>query len=111
MEVPALAPRKALKVSASSTAQGERGAASARADPKEPDAQEEAAEAAMEQAEEEEPMPREAEARKSAGAKVPSIAKATEGEAKAPRTSEAEVVETEARKASVPPPVQDLPPS
>ncbi|XP_066320445.1 uncharacterized protein [Miscanthus floridulus] len=99
VEVPVLAPRKALKVSASSTAQWvmeaqttiQRGAASARADPKEPDAQEEAAEAAMEQAEEEEPTPREAEARKSARAKAPSVAEATEAEA--PRTSEAEATE------------------
>ncbi|XP_066334478.1 golgin candidate 5-like [Miscanthus floridulus] len=99
MEVPALAPRKALKVSASSTAQWvmeaqtaiQRGMASARADPKEPDAQEEAAEVATEQAEEEEPTPREAEAHESAGAEAPSVAEATEVEA--PRTSEAEATE------------------
>ncbi|XP_066311447.1 uncharacterized protein [Miscanthus floridulus] len=99
MEVPALAPRKTLKVSASSTTQWvteaqttiQRGVASARADPKEPDAQGEAAEAAMEQAEEEAPTPREAKARKSARAEVPLVAEATEAEA--PRASEAEATE------------------
>jgi len=38
----------------------------------------------MEQAEEEEPTPREAEAHESDGAEVPSVTEATEGEAKAP---------------------------
>ncbi|XP_066316640.1 uncharacterized protein [Miscanthus floridulus] len=100
VEVPTLAQHKALKVSAGSTAQWvteaqtakQHGVASARADPKEPDAQGEAAEAAMEQAEEE-PMPREAEDHESTGAKVPSVAQATE--VKAPRTSEAEATEAE----------------
>ncbi|XP_066373634.1 uncharacterized protein [Miscanthus floridulus] len=91
VEVPALAPRKALKVSASSTAHSECGAALARADPKEPDAQEEASEAAMEQAEEEEPTPREVEAHKSARAEAPSVAEATKAEA--PRTSKAKAME------------------
>ena len=79
MEVPTLAPHKALKVSASSTAQWvmeaqtaiQCGAALARVDPKELGAQGEATEAATEQAEEEEPTPREAEARESAGAEAP----------------------------------------
>ncbi|XP_066323208.1 basal body protein 10-like [Miscanthus floridulus] len=69
-EVPALAPRKALKVSASSTAQWvveaqaaiQHGAALLRANLKESVAQGEATEAAMEQAEGEEPTPHEAEA-------------------------------------------------
>ncbi|XP_066314898.1 uncharacterized protein [Miscanthus floridulus] len=114
----------------------QRGVASARADPKEPNAQGEAAEAAMEQAEEEAPMPREAEARESARAKAPLVAEATEAEA--PRASEAEAteagvpriiearvaeagmstvkpaaqeVETEAGQASIVPPVQGPPPS
>ncbi|XP_066373277.1 uncharacterized protein [Miscanthus floridulus] len=93
VEVPALAPHKVLKVSASSIAQGEHGAALAGADPKELDAQEEVAEAAMEQAEEEEPMAREAEAHESAGAEAPLVTEATEAEA--PRTSEAEATEAE----------------
>ena len=69
-------------------------------------------------------MPCEAKARESDEAEAPSVAEATEGEVEAPRTSEAKVVETgaprtievevaetEAGEASVPPPVQDLPPS
>ncbi|XP_066354397.1 uncharacterized protein [Miscanthus floridulus] len=98
----------ALKVSIGSTAQWvveaqaaiQHGAASARADPKEPVAQGEATEVAMEQAEEEEPMPREAEAHESDEAKVPSVAEATEAEAEALRTSEAEATEAEALRAS-----------
>ena len=89
----------------------QRGAASARADPKEPIAPEEAIEAATKQAGEEAPTPREAEAHESDEAEAPSVAEATEGEVKAPKTFEAEVAETEAGEASVPPPVQDLPPS
>ncbi|XP_066361028.1 uncharacterized protein [Miscanthus floridulus] len=119
VEVPALAPRKALKVSTSSTAQWvveaqaaiQRGTASARANPKEPIAQGEDAEAATMQAGEEAPMPHEAEAHESDGAKAPSVAEATEAEAeaeapktfkaeatkaKASRTTEAEVAEAEA---------------
>ncbi|XP_066392786.1 uncharacterized protein [Miscanthus floridulus] len=100
-EAPALAPHKALKVSTSSPTQWvveaqaaiERGAASARADPKEPVAQEEATEAATKQAREEAPMPHEAEARASDEAETPPVAEATEGEAEAPRTSEAKATE------------------
>ncbi|XP_066308438.1 uncharacterized protein [Miscanthus floridulus] len=104
-KVPALAPRKALKVSTSSTAQWvveaqaaiQRGAASARADLKEPVVQGEAIEVATKQAEEkEEPTPREAEARESDGAKAPLVTEATEGEAEAPWTSKAEATEAEA---------------
>jgi len=84
---------------------------SARADPKEPVAPEEATEAATKQVGEEAPTPREAEAHESDEAKVPLVAEATEGEVKASRTSEAEVAETEAGEALVPPPVQDLLPS
>ncbi|XP_066364984.1 uncharacterized protein [Miscanthus floridulus] len=99
VEVPTLAPRKALKVSSGSTAQCvtevqtaiQRGVASARADPKELGAQGEAVEVAMEQVEEEEPTPREAEARKLAGAEAPLVTEATEAEA--PRASEAEATE------------------
>ncbi|XP_066374525.1 fruit protein pKIWI501-like [Miscanthus floridulus] len=101
---PALAPRKALKVSTSSPAQWvvevqaaiERGAASARADPKEPVAQGEATEAATKQAGEEAPMPHEAEARASDETEAPPVTEATEGEAEAPRTSEAKAMEAEA---------------
>ncbi|XP_066361355.1 uncharacterized protein [Miscanthus floridulus] len=103
-EVPALAPHKALKVSASSTAQWvmeaqaaiQHGAASARADPKKPVAQGEATEVATKQAEEEEPTLYEAKARESDGAKAPSVAEATKGEAEAPRTSEAKATEARA---------------
>ncbi|XP_066373642.1 uncharacterized protein [Miscanthus floridulus] len=150
-EAPILAPRKALKVSTSSTAQWvvevqaaiQRGAVSAGADPKEPVAQGEAIEVAMKQAGEEAPTPREAEAHESDEAEAPLVAEATKGEAEATeagasRTTEAEVAEagalgtteaevaeagvgaaepvaqeakTEAGQASVPPPVQDPPPS
>ncbi|XP_066344546.1 uncharacterized protein [Miscanthus floridulus] len=158
-EAPTLAPHKALKVSTSSTARWvveaqatiQRGAASARANPKEPDAQGEATEAAMRQAGEEAPTPREAEAIEPDEVEAQSVAEATEGEAEAPRTSKAEVMEprasrtieaevaeagapgtteaevgeasmgamepaaqeaeTEVGQASVPPPVQDPPPS
>ncbi|XP_066361291.1 fruit protein pKIWI501-like [Miscanthus floridulus] len=107
-EAPALAPRKALKVSTSSTARWvveaqaaiQRGAALARADPKEPVAQGEAAEVVMKEVGEEAPKPYEADAHESDKAEVPSVAEATEGEAEAPRTSEAEVVEVEASRPS-----------
>ncbi|XP_066342059.1 uncharacterized protein [Miscanthus floridulus] len=129
-EVPALAPRKALKVSTGSTAQGvveeqaamQRGAASAKADPKGPAVQgEKATEAAVEQAGEEVPSMAEAtegetETPNAPEAEVvetraPMITEAEAAEAEAPRTPEAEAVETEAGEVSVPPPVQDLPPS
>ena len=79
MEVPALAPCKALKVSTSSTAQQaveaqaavQRGAASAQADREGPVAQEEAPGAATEQTEEEGPTPRVVEAHESDGAGAP----------------------------------------
>ena len=100
-EAPALASRKALKVSTSSTAQWvveaqaamQRGASSVRADPKEPVAQGEATEVATKQAEEEEPTPYEAEAHELDEAEAPSVAEATEAEAEALRTSEAEATE------------------
>jgi len=66
----------------------QRGAASARADLKEPVAQGEATEVAMKQEGEEAPTPHEP-----GEAEVPSIAEATEGEVDAPRTSEAEVAD------------------
>ncbi|XP_066320286.1 uncharacterized protein [Miscanthus floridulus] len=107
-EVPALAPRKALKVSTSSTARWvvdtqaalRHCAALARADPKEAVAQGEATEAAMNQAGEEAPMPHEVGALGSGEAEASSIAEATEGEAEAPKTSEAEVAEARASRAS-----------
>ena len=88
-EAPALAPRKALKVSTSSTTQWvveaqaaiQHGAVSARANSKEPVALEEAIEVATKQAGEEAPTPREAEARESSEAEAPTIVEATEGEA------------------------------
>ena len=99
MEVPTLAPLKALKVSPSSTAHWvveaqatiQCGVASARADPKEPVAQGEAAEVAPTQMGEGAPSPHEAKARGSDGAEGPSVAEAIEGEAS--WTSEAEVME------------------
>ncbi|XP_066323911.1 uncharacterized protein [Miscanthus floridulus] len=105
-EAPALAPRKALKVSTSSTAQWvmeaqaaiQRGAASARADPKEPDAQGEVTEAATKRVGKEAPMSLEAEAHELDEAEVPSAAEATEGEAEAPRTSKAEATEAGASR-------------
>ncbi|XP_066374979.1 uncharacterized protein [Miscanthus floridulus] len=104
VEAPALAPRKALKVSTSSTthrvveaqATIQRGTASARADPKEPVNQGEVIKAATKSAGLEAPTPCEARALELDEAKAPSIAEATEGEAKAPRTSEAEVAEARA---------------
>ncbi|XP_066341631.1 uncharacterized protein [Miscanthus floridulus] len=71
VEALALVPRKALK---------------------EPVTQGEAIEVAIEQAGEEAPTPREAEALEPSEVEAPSIAEATEGEAEVPRTSEAEVV-------------------
>ncbi|XP_066383246.1 uncharacterized protein [Miscanthus floridulus] len=105
MDVPALAPLKALKVSPSSTAHWvveaqaaiQRGAASARADPKEPVAQGEAAEVASTQTGEGAPSPREAKARGSDGSEAPSVAEAPQAseveatEAVVPRTTEATV--------------------
>ena len=78
----------------------QRGAASARADPKEPVALEEAAKAATKQAGEETPTPHEAEARESYEAEAPSVIEATEGEVEAPRTSKAEVAEAGAPRAT-----------
>ncbi|XP_066385097.1 uncharacterized protein [Miscanthus floridulus] len=105
-EVPTLAPHKALKVSASSTAQWvmevqaaiQHGAASARVDPKELDAQGEAIEAASQRAGDEALTSLEVEARESNRAKAPSVTEATEGEAKAPKTSKAEATEAGASK-------------
>ena len=73
-----MAPLKALKVNPGSTAHWvaeaqatlQRGAASARADPKEPDAQGGATEVTPTQMGEGAPPPREAEARKSDGAEA-----------------------------------------
>ncbi|XP_066373569.1 uncharacterized protein [Miscanthus floridulus] len=87
-EAPALVPRKALK----------RGAASARAGPKEPVAQGEVAEAATKRSGEDAPTSLEAEARESDEDEAPSAAGAAEGEAKAPRTSEAEATEAGASR-------------
>ncbi|XP_066311297.1 uncharacterized protein [Miscanthus floridulus] len=97
-EVPALAPLKSLKVSTGSAAQQvveaqaavQHGEASARADPRELVAQGEVTWVATEQAREEMPMPRVAEAHESDGVEAPSVAKATEGGTEAPQTSEAE---------------------
>ena len=117
-----MAPLKALKVSASATARWvvdtqaalQRGSASSRA-----------TEVAAKQAGDEAPTPCEAGALKAGEAEAPTIAEAIEGEAGAPRTTEAEVAEassgaaepsaqdaeTEAGQAPVRPPVQDPPPS
>ncbi|XP_066311125.1 uncharacterized protein [Miscanthus floridulus] len=100
-EAPALAPRKALKVSTGSPAQWvveaqaaiEHGAALARADLKEPVAQGEATKAAPKQVGAEAPTLREAKARVSDEAEAPQVAEATEGEDEAPRASEAEAME------------------
>ena len=120
-----MAPCKALKVSASSTAQRvaeaqttvQRGVASAEADLEEPVAQGEAPEVATERACEEAPKTSEAEV---AEARAPKVEVPSVG---ALGTIEAEVVEAsvvdpvtrdtemEARQALVPPLVQDLSPS
>ncbi|XP_066343983.1 KNR4/SMI1 homolog [Miscanthus floridulus] len=105
-EAPALEPRKALKVSTSSTTKWvmeaqptiQRGTALARADPKEPDAQGEATKVASQRARDEAPKSLEAEAHESDGDEVPSVAEATKGEAKAPKTSEAEATEARASR-------------
>ena len=94
-----MAPLKALKVSPGSAAHWvaeaqaaiQRGAASARADPKEPATQGGAAEATLTQTGEGALPPREGEAHESDGAEVPLVAEATEVEA--PRASEAEATE------------------
>ena len=103
-----MAPLKALKVSPSSIAHWvveaqaaiQRGAASVRADPKEPVAQGGAAKVTPTQAGEGAPAPRKAEARESDGAEVPSVAEATEVEAlgisEAEATGEAAAAEVEA---------------
>ena len=95
----------------------QRGAASARTDPKEPVAEGEAAVAAKEQAGEKAPRTSKAEV---AEARAPEVEVPSAG---APRTIEAEVVEAsatdpvaqdtemEAGQALVPPPVQDLLPA
>ncbi|XP_066308519.1 uncharacterized protein [Miscanthus floridulus] len=105
-EAPSLAPCKALKVSASSTAQWvaevqaaiQHGVASVRADLKEPVAQGEATEVATEQAEEEETMPCEAEAYEPDEAEASLVAEATEAEAEALRTSKAKATEAGASR-------------
>jgi len=103
-----LAPLKALKASSGSSAHWvaeaqaaiQRGAASARADPKEPATQGGAAEATPTQTGEGAPLPHEGEARESDGAEVPAVAEATEVEAlrvsEAKATAEAAVAEVEA---------------
>ncbi|XP_066316622.1 uncharacterized protein [Miscanthus floridulus] len=99
MEVPTLAPLKALKVNPSSIthwvaeaqATLQRGMALARADPKESVTQGGATKAAPTQTGEGAPSPRKGEAHESDGAKVPSVAEATE--IGAPRVSEAEATE------------------
>ena len=78
----------------------QRGAVSAGADLEEPVAQGEATGAATEQAEEEDPTPREVEAHESDGTGAPSVVEATEVEVEALRTSEAEVTGAEALRAS-----------
>ncbi|XP_066391788.1 uncharacterized protein [Miscanthus floridulus] len=98
-EVPTLAPLKVLKVNPSSTAYWvaeaqaalQRGAASARDDPKEPATQGGATEAASTQTGEGAPTPHEGKARKSDRAKVPSATEAAEVEV--PLVSEAEAAE------------------
>ncbi|XP_066347823.1 uncharacterized protein [Miscanthus floridulus] len=103
-EVPTLAPLKALKVSPGSSAHWvaeaqaaiQCGAASARADPKEPATQGGAAEATPTQAGEGALPPCEGEARESDGAEVPLVAEATEVEA--PGVSKAEATEAGAPK-------------
>ncbi|XP_066384658.1 uncharacterized protein [Miscanthus floridulus] len=99
VEVPTLAPLKALKVNLGSTAHWvaeaqaaiQRGAALARANPKEPATQGGAAEAILTQTGDGAPPPHEGEAHESDGAEVPSVAEATEVEA--PRVSEAKATE------------------
>ncbi|XP_066320226.1 uncharacterized protein [Miscanthus floridulus] len=78
----------------------QRGAASAKADPKEPNTQGEATKAASQRAGDEAPTSLEVEAHESDGAEAPSVTKATEGEAEAPKTSEAEATEAGASRAT-----------
>ena len=100
MEVPALAPRKALKVSTGPPAHQvaeaqtavQPNAAPAGADLKRSVVQEEAPEAATEHTEEEGPTPRVAEAHESDEAKAPPVTEAG-NKAEAPGTPEAEMVE------------------
>ena len=112
MEEPALAPRKALKVSTSSTAHRaaealaavQHGAASGGVGPEEPSAEGKGAEVATERAGEDKSMPREVVG---LGARAPKASEAravdagaTEGEmaeARAPSSVESEAVGTEAR--------------
>ncbi|XP_066334355.1 uncharacterized protein [Miscanthus floridulus] len=106
VEVLSLAPLKVLKVSPGSSAYWvaeaqaalQRGAASARVDPKEPATQEEAAEATLTQTREGVLPPREGKAHESDGTGVPLVAEATEVEV--PRVSEAEATEAGAPKAA-----------
>ncbi|XP_066373122.1 uncharacterized protein [Miscanthus floridulus] len=110
-EVPTLAPLKALKVNPGSTAHWvaeaqavlQHGVASARVDPKEPATQEGAVEAALTQAGEGVPPPRDGEARgsdavvvplaaESTRTEVPGVSQAGVTEAVAPRTVEATAV-------------------
>ncbi|XP_066396170.1 uncharacterized protein [Miscanthus floridulus] len=103
-EVPTLAPLKALKVNPGSIAHWvvevqaalQRGAASARANPKELATQGGATEVAPTQTGEGAPPPHEGEVRELDGAEVPLVAKATEVEA--PRVSKAEAAEAGAPK-------------
>ena len=90
----------------------QRGAASTRADPKEPVAQGEATEVATEQAGEEAPRTSEAEVAEARAFEVkvvdagaPSTTEAEVAEVGALETTEAEVAETEAGQALVRPPV------
>ncbi|XP_066395845.1 uncharacterized protein [Miscanthus floridulus] len=103
-EVLSLAPLKALKVSPGSSAHWvaevqaalQHGAASARADPKEPVTQGGVAEATPTQTGEGVLSPREGEAHESDGAEVPLVAEATEVEV--PRVPEAKAMEAGALK-------------
>ena len=103
MEVPALAPRKALKVSAGPPAHQvaeaqtavQPDAAPAGADLKRLVVLEEAPGAVTEQTKEEGPTPRVVEAHESGGAGAPPVAEAG-SKAEAPRTSEVEMVEMSA---------------
>ena len=127
MEVPALAPRKALKVSAGPPAHQvaeaqtavQPDAAPAGADLKRLVVLEEAPGAVTEQTKEEGPMPRIVEAHESGGAGVPPVAEVG-SKAEAPGTSEAKMVKTsvaawdsemEVEHPLVPPLDQGLPPS
>ncbi|XP_066323517.1 uncharacterized protein [Miscanthus floridulus] len=116
VEDPALVPRKALKVNISSSAHQaaeaqagvQRGAASSGAVSKEAAAQEKGAEAAAERVEEEEPTPRDVVSLRAKEAGASTIVEAIEGEAGAPKASEAELATAKEQSAPLVAKIKEL---